>query len=128
MARLDTRAAGLLAAVLALTALIGFGQGLAQALRAPRPEQVAAGVDPMRDPVPNASALTGPAMDEARIRQIAREEAVAAVGATHKKAAPAAKADDDAADDSAPASTSSPPEPAAPAAAPPAAPAAAPPG
>ena len=99
MARLDTQAARLLAGVLALTALIGFGQGLAQALRAPRPEQVAAGVDPSRDPVPNAAALTGPALDEARVRQVAREEASAALGATRRKAAAATpKADDEEAD------------------------------
>lgn len=100
MARLDTRAARLLAVVLALTALIGFGQGLAQAMRAPRPEQVAAGVDPSRDPVPNAAALTGPVLDEARVRQIAREEASAALGA-RKKAAPSPKDDADNGDDDA---------------------------
>ncbi len=117
MARLSARSAQLLAVVLALTALIGFGQGLAQALKAPRPEQVSAGVDPSRDPVPNASALTGPALDEARVRQIAREEATAALGVTHKKPAPA-KADT-ASDDDTPASTGRPaatPEASAPAA------------
>lgn len=99
MARLDTGAARILAVVLALTALIGFGQGLAQAMRAPRAEQVTAGVDPSRDPVPNASALAGPVLDEARVRQIAREEASAALGA-RKKTAAAPKADDgDDADD-----------------------------
>ena len=126
MARLDTRAAGLLAVVLGLTALIGFGQGLAQALRAPRPEQVAAGVDPSRDPVPNASALTAPALDEARVRQIAREEASAALGATRKRAA-APKPDDDDASDSddpaRPAAADAPPAPPPSAASGPAAPA-----
>ena len=102
MARLDMRAARLLAVVLALTALIGFGQGLTQVMRAPRPEQVAAGVDPSRDPVPNAAALTGPVLDEARVRQIAREEASAALGA-RRKAAPAPKDDADDGDDDAPA-------------------------
>lgn len=101
MARLDHRTARLLAVVLALTAAIGFGQGLAQALRAPRPEQVSAGVDPSRDPVPNAAALTGPGLDEARVRQIAREEAAAALG-VRKKAAPAPKADADDGDADAP--------------------------
>lgn len=102
MARLDSGAARLLAIVLALTALIGFGQGLAQALRAPRPEQVSAGVDPSRDPVPNAHALAGPVLDEARVRQIAREEASAAFGAARKKAAaPKPSTDEDAASDDA---------------------------
>ncbi len=101
MARLDKGAAQLLAVVLGLVALIGFGQGLAQALKAPRPEQVAAGVDPSRDPVPNAAALSGPALDEARVRQIAREEATAALGAARKKPA-APKPKDDSSDDDAP--------------------------
>ncbi len=130
MARLDQRAAGLLAIVLGLVALIGFGQGLTQALKAPRPEQVAAGVDPSRDPVPNASALGGGAMDEARVRQIAREEATAALGAPHKKPVPAPKAEEDSSDDDGPARTAAPADaaPTAPSApAPPAAPPAAPP-
>ena len=110
MARLDRRTAQILVVVLALVAVIGFGQGLAQALKAPRPEQVAAGVDPSRDPVPNAAALTGPPLDEARVRQIAREEAAAALGATRRKAAPTPKDDDDGADDSAPARASASPD------------------
>lgn len=98
MANLDRRAAWLLVAVLAMVAVVGFGQGLARALNAPRPEQAAAGVDPSRDPVPNASPLTGPVLDEARVRQIAREEASAALGAARKKAAPKpAEVDPDAA-------------------------------
>ena len=102
MARLDNGAVRLLAVVLALTALVGFGQGLGQAMRAPRPEQVAAGVDPSRDPVPNAAALSGPVLDEARVRQIAREEASAALGARRKAAAaPKAEADDGGDDDAA---------------------------
>ena len=102
MAKLDSRAVWLLAVVLGLTALVGFSQGLVHALEAPRPEQAAAGVDPRRDPVPNASALSGAALDEDRVRQIAREEAVAALGATRRKAAaPAEKAQE--ADDIAPA-------------------------
>ena len=110
MARLDKGAARLLAVVLGLVALIGFGQGLAQALKAPRPEQVEAGVDPSRDPVPNAAALSGPAMDEARVRQIAREEATAALSAARKRAAPTPKAQDDSSEDDAPAHAAAPTE------------------
>lgn len=118
MARLDTGAVRILVVVLALTALIGFSQSLGQALRAPRPEQVAAGVDPSRDPVPNAAALTGPVLDEARVRQIAREEAAAALGVRKKAAAPKADADDGGDDSAAKPATPEPSTPPPPAAAP----------
>ena len=89
MLKLDARAARILFGVLGLVALISFANSLAAALRAPRAEVVSAGVDPSRDPVPNASAVVGgQVLDEARIRQIAREEASAALGA--RKSAPAA--------------------------------------
>ncbi len=108
MAKLDSRAVQLLALVLGLTALAGFSQGLVHALEAPRPEQAAAGVDPRRDPVPNASAMTGATvLDEARVREIAREEAVAALGASaRRKAAPVREAEEPDADDAAPATKS----------------------
>lgn len=107
MAILDRRAAWLLFGVLALTALVGFSQGLVRALGAPRPEAAAAGVDPVRDPVPNASPLTGPVLDEARIRQIAREEASAALGAgaAARRKAAAARTEEEDEDAAAPMST-----------------------
>lgn len=91
MVTLDRRAASLLAWILALVALAGFAQGLAHELSSRRPEAPAAGVDPSRDPVPNASPIAGPALDEARVRQIAREEATTALGAQAKKKAAAPK-------------------------------------
>ena len=88
MAKLDRRAAWLLFGILTMMAVLSFGQGLVHALSAPRPEQPAAGVDPSRDPIPRASALTGPVLDEARVREIAREEATAAAAVVRKRAAP----------------------------------------
>ena len=105
MTTLDRRAAWILVAALGLVALIGFGQGLKRALDAPRPAQVSAGVDPVRDPVPNASPLsTGPVLDEARVRQIAREEAGVLI-APRRKAAVAAAPEPDSADAAAPMTT-----------------------
>lgn len=115
MAILDRRAAWLLFGVLALTALVGFSQGLARALSSPRPESAAVGVDPVRDPVPNASPLSAPVLDEARIRQIAREEATAALGAPARKKAAAPKPEEQDEDAAAPMSTSGAPATAAPA-------------
>ena len=127
MVTLDRRGAWLLICALALAALASFAQGLTHELSARRPESPAAGVDPSRDPVPNASPIAGPVLDEARIRQIAREEASAALGAQAKKKAappkPAADADATPAEPVPYTPTDSPP-----AAPPPSTPAATPPG
>ncbi len=91
MVMLDRGAARLLILALAAVALAGFAQGLAHELSARRPDAPAVGVDPSRDPVPNASPLAGPVLDEARVRQIAREEASAALGAQARRKAAAPK-------------------------------------
>ena len=87
---MPSRTATFILIALALVAVIGFGQGLSHAFTAPRPEEALQSVgDPARDPVPLAKAMTGPVLDEARVRQIAREEADAALARSRpKKAAP----------------------------------------
>lgn len=85
-----------LVVVLALVAVCGFAQGVVHALNAPRTETAAAGDDPGRDPVPLAKPLAaGVVLDEARVRQIAREEADAAMTRARPKKA-VVKDDDEA--------------------------------
>ncbi len=96
MAKLDGRAAWILLTVLALTAVLGFEQGLVRALSVAKDAGPAA-ADPNREPVPSAQPLASAPLDEAQVRQIARQEAEAALArAKPKKAAPVDT--DDAAD------------------------------
>ncbi len=90
MSKLDGRAAWILLTVLALTAVIGFEQGLVRALAAAKDAGPAATSDASREPVPSAQPLASAPLDEAQVRQIARQEAEAALArAKPKKAAPA---------------------------------------
>lgn len=94
MANLDGRAAWILLTVLALTAVVGFEQGLVRALSAARDAGPAAAADASREPVPSAQPLASAPLDEAQVRQIARQEAEAALSrAKPRKAAPV-EADD----------------------------------
>ncbi len=95
------RLAWIVLAILACVALIGFGQGLFRVLGAaparPAAQDGAAPLDTTGVRAREASAL--PLLDEARVRQIAREEAEAALARArpHKPRAAAPSADDAAA-------------------------------
>ena len=89
MTKLDGRAAWILLTVLALTAVVGFEQGLVRALSAAKDAGPAASADPNREPVPSAQPLASAPLDEAQVRVIARQEAEAALARSRpKKAAP----------------------------------------
>ncbi len=84
----ERKLAWIVLAILACTAVIGFGNGLRSALASPRtslPGETAAAVLATGAAPRDATAAT--ALDEARVHEIAREEADAAV-ARAKPAAP----------------------------------------
>ena len=90
MTKLDGRSAWILLTVLALTAVVGFEQGLVRALAAAKDAGPAAAADPGREPVPSAQPLASAPLDEAQVRLIARQEAEAALARSRpKKPAPA---------------------------------------
>ena len=84
----ERKLAWIVLAILACTALIGFGNGLRSALAAPRTslpgETAGASLAPGAAPREAGSAAT---LDEARVHEIAREEADAALSRV-KPAAP----------------------------------------
>ena len=94
MTTLDGRAAWILLTVLALTAVVGFEQGLVRALSAAKDAGPAASADPNREPVPNAQPLASAPLDEAQVRVIARQEAEAALARSKPKKAAPAESDD----------------------------------
>ena len=104
MANLDGRAAWILLTVLALTAVVGFEQGLVRALAAAKDAGPAAAADPNREPVPSAQPLASAPLDEAQVRTIARQEAEAALARSRPKKAAPVESDDagDAGDAAAP--------------------------
>jgi hypothetical protein len=98
----DRRLAWLVLAILACVALIGFGRGLSQALsaRAPQPGESSALLASPSSVQPRDASSPAP-LDEARVHEIAREEADAAL--TRARPAPRKpraepEADDDDAD------------------------------